>query len=82
MPPWLILLAILALTLALAYQLFSRRYGRRVLLYWVLVFAALLGAEALAESAGLEVTRIGDLRLLPDLAGGFGVLGALWYLGL
>lgn len=68
-PPWLILALVLTLAIALGYQLARRRYGWRVLFYWGLILAGFLGAEGLAESLGWNVTRLGDLRLLPDLVG-------------
>lgn len=81
MPPWLLFAALLSLIVALLYQLVSRRFGWRVLGYWVAVFAGVLAAEALAESIGLNVTRFGDLRLLPDLIGAAIVVAVLWFLG-
>jgi hypothetical protein len=81
-PPWLVLSLVLSLTLALLYQIFSRRYGWRVLVYWVAVFAGFLGGELVAEQAGISLLRVGDLRLLPDFAGVFVVIGVLWFLGL
>lgn len=81
LPPWLLFLLLLALTLALAYQLASRRYGWRVLAYWLFIFIGLAGFEALSESAGFNMTRFGDLRLLPDLAGAGATLSVLWFLG-
>lgn len=82
MPPWLIFLLLVSLTLAFAYQLVGGRLGWRVLLYWLLIFAAVAATEAGAESAGLNLTRFGDLRLAPDLGGAAAVIGALWFLGL
>ena len=81
-PPWLVLSLVLSLTLALLYQISSRRYGWRVLVYWVAVFAGFLGGELIAEQAGISLMRVGDLRLLPDFAGAFVVIGVLWFLGL
>lgn len=82
MPAWLVLLGLLSLTLAFGYQLAVRRFGWRVLVYWLAIFAAVALFEALAESANITVTRLGDLRLLPDLAGGGTAMGALWLLRL
>ena len=81
MPPWLLLALLLALIIALVYQLASRRYGWRVVLYWIVIAAGMLGAEALAESVGWNITRFGDLRLLPDFAGAAMILGVFWFLG-
>jgi K+-transporting ATPase A subunit len=80
-PPWLVFLIVLALTLAFAYQLASRRFGWRIVGYSIVIFAVLLGFEALAEAAGINATRLGDLRLGPDLAGATVALFALWFLG-
>jgi len=81
-PPWLLLAALLALTIALVYQIASRRFGWRVILYAVVLLAAMLGAEALGESLGWTVTRVGDLRLLPDLVAALLVVVLLWFLGI
>jgi uncharacterized membrane-anchored protein len=81
MPPWLLLALLLALIIALLYQLASRRYGWRVVVYWVAIAAGMLVAEAIAESLGWNVTRFGDLRLLPDFAGAAMILAAFWFLG-
>jgi hypothetical protein len=80
MPPWLVFSLISALTLALLYQLASRRFGWRLIGYWVLILAGFLGAEALAEYLGWNITRLGDLRLLPDLGGALLILMVLWLL--
>lgn len=76
-PPWLILMLVLSLALALVYQLATRRHGWRAWMYWLLIFAGMLLFEGLSESAGLSVTRFGDLRLLPDLVGAGLALSAL-----
>jgi hypothetical protein len=81
MPPWLVFSVALALALAALYQLLTRRYGWRVLVYWALVLAGILAAEVGAEALGWNVTRFGDLRLLPDVIGAAVVLAALWFLG-
>jgi hypothetical protein len=81
-PPWLVFLLLVSLTLALVYQVFSRRFGWRIVAYWLVIFLAAAAAEAGAESAGWDITRFGDLRLVPDLVGAAAVLGALWFLGL
>jgi uncharacterized membrane protein YeaQ/YmgE (transglycosylase-associated protein family) len=82
MPPWLVFAAVLALALAALYQLATRRYGWRVVAYWVVILVGILGAEALAESLGWSITRFGDLRLLPDLVGALVILVLLWFLGM
>jgi hypothetical protein len=82
LPPWLVLVLLGALTIALLYQLLSRRFGWRVLGYWFLVVFGVLGAEALAEVLGWNFTRVGDLRLVPDLVGALLVVAALWFLGI
>jgi hypothetical protein len=82
MPPWLLLALAFSLVIAVLYQLKSRHYGWRVMLYWVLVLAGFLGGEALAESLGWNVTRLGDLRLLPDLIASLVIVAVLWFLGL
>lgn len=81
LPPWLLLVIVGGMTVALVYQLLSRRFGWRVLGYWVVVVAGVLAAEALAELLGWNMTRVGDLRAAPDLAGALAVVGALWFLG-
>lgn len=80
-PPWLVLLLLVSLALALGYQLASRRYGWRVLGYWIIIFAALVAFEAGAEALGWNMTRFGDLRILPDAAGALLALLVLWFLG-
>jgi hypothetical protein len=82
LPPWLVLALVICLAMAALYQLFSRRYGWKVLLYWIAIFAGFLLAEVLAEQAGIDLLRVGDLRLLPDFAGAFFVIALLWFLGL
>jgi hypothetical protein len=82
LPPWLILAIVVALTIALMYQLLCRRFGWRVLGYWLVVLVGVLGAEALAEVLGWNFSRVGDLRLVPDLAGALLVVAALWFLGI
>jgi hypothetical protein len=82
LPPWLVLALVVALTIALIYQLLSRRFGWQVLGYWLLVLLGILGAEALAEVLGWNFTRVGDLRLGPDLAGALLVVAVLWFLGI
>jgi hypothetical protein len=79
-PPWLIFLLLVALALALIYQLASRRYGWRVIGYWIVVFLGVVGFEALAESSGWNLTRMGDVRLAPDLGGGLLAVCLLWIL--
>lgn len=82
LPPWLVLVLVGALTIALLYQLLSRRFGWRVLGYWFLVLVGVLAGEALAEVLGWNFTRVGDLRLAPDLAGALLVVTVLWFLGI
>jgi hypothetical protein len=78
----LVLALVLSLLVALAYQVASRRFGWRVVAYWLLALAAILGGEALAESLGWNLMRLGDLRLGPDLAMAALVIGVLWLLGI
>ncbi|MDQ2743810.1 MAG: hypothetical protein M3Z66_16155 [Chloroflexota bacterium] len=82
LPPWLLLALVLALAIAFAYQLATRRYGWRVLFYWALVLLGLLGGEAAAESLGWNVTRFGDLRVVPDLVAAGLIVAILWFLRL
>lgn len=82
MPPWLVLALVVSLTIGLLYQLLSRRFGWRILLYWAVILGGWLAAEALAESAGWDITRFGDLRLLPDLVGALVVVAILWFFGM
>lgn len=81
-PAWLILSLLISLTIALCYQLASRRFGWRILAYWLLILIGFIGGEVLAEAAGWNVTRLGDLRLLPDLLGSLLIATALWFIGL
>lgn len=81
-PPWLVLAALISLAAALLYQIGTRRYGWRVLAYWLLALCGLLVGETAAESLGLNITRLGDLRLLPDLLGVGLVIAFLWFVGL
>jgi hypothetical protein len=78
----LVLAVVGALTIALIYQLLSRRFGWRIIAYWFLVLIGVLGAEALAEVLGWNFTRLGDLRVGPDLAGALLVVAVLWFLGI
>lgn len=82
LPPWLLLALVAALALALVYQLASRRFGWRILGYWSLILAGVLAAEVICEQLGWNLTRFGDLRILPDLAGASIMLFLLWFLGL
>jgi hypothetical protein len=82
LPPWLVLSGVLCLIIALLYQLFSRRYGWRVIGYWIAVMVGFIGAEVLAEATGISLFRVGDLRLLPDILGAAIVVAVLWFLGL
>jgi len=78
MPAWLVLALVITLILALAFQLATRRYGWRVLGYWLAIFLGFIGGEVLAESAGWSLLRIGDLRLIADLFGAALVILLLW----
>jgi hypothetical protein len=80
LPPWLVLLLLLGLVLSLSYQLISRRFGARVIGYWIITSAGILLFEALAESLGWNITRVGDLRMLPDVTGGVLAVTVLWLL--
>jgi hypothetical protein len=82
LPPWLVLSLVISLAVALGYQILSRRFGWRVIGYWAAVLVGFVGAEMLAESMGVSLARVGDLRLLPDLAGALVVVAVLWFLGL
>ncbi len=82
MPPWLLLLTVIALVVALVYQLATRRYGWRLIFYWALILVALCGFEALAENLGWDITRYGDLRVLPDFVGAALAVAILWFLGI
>jgi hypothetical protein len=48
----------------------------------VLVLIGVLGGEALAEVLGWNFTRLGDLRVGPDLVGALLVVAILWFLGI
>lgn len=80
-PPWLVLALVFTLALALAYQLARRHYGWRIVFYWVLILIGFLGSEAIAESLGWNITRMGDLRLLPDVVGAAIMVAVLWFTG-
>jgi hypothetical protein len=80
-PPWLLLSLVFSLAIALLYQIASKRYGWRILAYWAAILVGFVGAEVLAEGAGITLLRIGDLRLLPDLLGASVVVAILWFLG-
>ncbi len=67
MPPWLLLLAVFALALSFAYQMNRKRSQRFILLYWLVILVFAVAGEVLAESMGSNITRFGDLRLLPDI---------------
>ncbi|GAC1404450.1 MAG: hypothetical protein NVSMB52_18290 [Chloroflexota bacterium] len=79
-PPWLLFLAVLTLTMSLGFQLISRRHGRRLLAYWFLTLVASISCEVFAETSGIEFGRMGDVRLLPDLLGALTVLIIAWFL--
>lgn len=82
MPAWLVLALLLSLSLALSYQLATRRFGWRVLGYWALILVAFVAGEVLAESIGWNFLRLGDLRILPALLAALVMVGALWFVGL
>jgi len=79
-PVWLLFAMVLALTIALTYQLVTRRFGWRIVFYWLVILAGLLGGEAGAESVGLNVARVGDVRLGPDILVAGLAASALWFL--
>lgn len=82
LPPWLVLSLVIALALSLGFQLLTGRYGWRVLLYWAAIFAGFIAGELAAESAGISLLRVGDLRLAADFAGALLVVAVLWLLRL
>lgn len=82
MPPWLLFAMAFSLALAALYQLLTQRYGWRVLMYWALILGGFLLGEAVAESLGWNITRLGDLRILPDLTGALLVLVGLRIIGI
>ena len=81
LPPWLVLAFALSLTLAAVYELTFKRFGWRVILHLSVIFIAFLAGEALAESAGWNMTRLGDLRIAPDLVAAILAISGLWFLG-
>lgn len=81
-PAWLVLSLGAALAVALMYQIASRHYGWRILAYWGVALVGFLGAEVLAESLGVSISRFGDLRLGPDVAGAGLAMVCLWVVGL
>jgi hypothetical protein len=82
LPPWLLLALLVALAFAFAYQLTTQRFGWRALAYWAIFFLAFLSGEVAAETLGWNLTRFGDLRLVPDLFAVFAVGAVLGYLRL
>jgi hypothetical protein len=82
LPPWLLLALLVSFSVALLYQLVTRRFGWRLITYWVLILAGLIAAEALAETAGWNISRFGELRVIPDAVGVALVLLVLWFLGI
>lgn len=82
LPPWLVLSLVSSLTLALVYQIVTRRFGWRVIAYWITILAGLLGSEILAESAGWDTLRLGDLRVAADATGAVTAMAVLWLVGL
>jgi hypothetical protein len=81
LPPWLLLALVASLALALAYQLASQRFGWRIVAYWSLILVGLLAAEVVSELLDWNLTRFGDLRVLPDLVGAALMVFVLWFLG-
>jgi hypothetical protein len=81
-PPWLVLALVAALALALMYQIATRQFGGRIVAYWGLMLVGFLGAEALADALGWNVTRFGDLRVAPDIGGALLAMSFLWFLRL
>ncbi len=79
MPPWLFLAILVSLLAALGYQIALVRSLRRLPLYWMVILGGLLFGEALAESAHLASPQLGELQIIPDLAG---IVGALLVLRL
>jgi len=76
------LCAVSALAVALLYQLARGRYGWRVLAYWIVILAGLVGGEIVAEGLGWNAVRLGDLRPPADVAGAFAALLVLRTLGI
>jgi hypothetical protein len=81
-PPWLALALAASLAMATLYQICSRRFGWRIMLYWMLIFFGFLAGEVVSESVNWDITRFGELRLLPDLMGAGLILAGLWFLGI
>lgn len=81
LPPWLVLSLVSALALALIYQVVTRRFGWRVLGYWIVILVGLLGGEMLAESMGWDLVRLGDLRVAADATGAMAAVVALRLFG-
>ncbi|HEV3310382.1 MAG TPA: hypothetical protein VG815_07680 [Chloroflexota bacterium] len=77
MPPWLFLALLISLLAALGYQIVRVRSLRRVPLYWAVILAAFLLAEAVAESVHLNSPQLGELQVIPDLVGIAAALGLL-----
>lgn len=77
MPPWLFIALLISLIAALGYQIVLVRSLRRVPIYWAVILAAFLTAEGLAESTHLHSPQLGELQVLPDLAGVVVAVGLL-----
>ncbi|HZT96141.1 MAG TPA: hypothetical protein VFB34_04815 [Chloroflexota bacterium] len=69
MPAWLYLAVLVSLLVAVVYQILRASSLRRVPLYWLVLLAGLLAAEGAAEAAHLRTPHLGELQLIPDLAG-------------
>jgi len=69
LPPWLFIALLVSLLGALGYQIIRVRSLRRVPFYWIVIFAGFILAEAGAESANLHTPQVGELQVIPDLAG-------------
>jgi hypothetical protein len=75
LPPWLFLAILVSLLVALGYQIILVRSLKRVPIYWAVVLAGFLVAEAGAESVRLNSPYLGELQVIPDLIGiAFGLL--------
>lgn len=76
-PPWLFLALLISLLAALGYQILLVRSIRMVPVYWAVALAAFLLAEASADAVNLHSPHLGELQIIPDLAGVALALGAL-----
>jgi hypothetical protein len=69
MPPWLVLAIAASLLAAIGYQILRATSLKRVPVYWIVIAAGFLGAEAIADSTKLVIIRLGELAIIPDLVG-------------